>query len=282
MPRFDTPPLRSAGFTLVEAVMVIAITGAIAAVAGRFIVQPVQGYLATTARANLADTADNALRTMARELHGALANSVRVTTDHLSLELIPATSAAMYQTEGAGALVFGSVATSFNVIGPGLTLAAGQDLVFYNLGPGIVESDAYAPNTSAAQQATSNRRSATSTGTVTTVAFSSAAGLPVAAFAPPYRVFAVSQPVTYRCDTTAGTLTRHTGYGFQSSQPNPPSGGSSALLAHGVSACTFNYDASPIAARAGLVNLQLQLSTATSAGTETVALHHAVHVNNLP
>lgn len=280
MPRSDTPRRRAAGFTLIEAVMVIAITGAIAAVAGRFIVQPVQGYLATTARANLADTADNALRTMARDLRSALANSVRVTPDHLSLELIPTTSAALYQTEGTGALVFGSVATSFNVIGPGLTLAAGQDLVFYNLGPLVDESNAYAPNSSAAQQATSNRRSATSTGTVSTVNFSSAAGLPVAAFAPPYRVFAVSQPITYRC--TAGTLVRITGYGFQSSQPNPPTGGSSALLAHGVSGCTFDYDASPIAARAGLVNLQLQLSTTTHAGTETVALQHAVHVNNLP
>ena len=282
MPRSDVSPRHAAGFTLIEAVMVIAITGAIAAVAGRFIVQPVQGYLATTARANLADTADNALRTMARDLRSALANSVRVTPDQLSLELIPTTSAALYQTEGTGALVFGSVATSFNVVGPGLTLAAGQDLVFYNLGPLVDESNAYAPNSSAAQQATSNRRSATSTGTVTTVGFSSAAGLPVAAFAPPYRVFAVSQPITYRCDTSAGTLTRITGYGFQSSQPNPPSGGSSALLAHGVSGCTFSYDASPIAARAGLVNLQLQLSTTTHAGTETLALQHAVHVNNLP
>ena len=61
------------------------------------------------------------------------------------------------------------MATSFNVVGPGLTLAAGQDLVFYNLGPLVDESNAYAPNSSAAQQATSNRRSATSTGTVTTV-----------------------------------------------------------------------------------------------------------------
>jgi MSHA biogenesis protein MshO len=282
MPRSDTRLLRAAGFTLIEAVMVMAITGALAAVAGRFIVQPVQGYLATTARANLTDTADNALRTMARELRSALANSVRVTADHLSLELIPTTSAALYQTEGTGALVFGSVATSFNLIGPGLTLAAGQDLVFYNLGPGITESDAYSPNSSAAQQATSNRRSATSAGTVTTVSFSSVAGLPVADFAPPYRVFAVSQPITYRCDTAAGTLTRITGYGFQSNQPDPPSGGSSALLAHGVSGCAFNYDASPIAARAGLVNLQLKLSTVTHAGTETVALQQAVHVNNLP
>ena len=98
MPRSDLSPRHAAGFTLIEAVMVIAITGAIAAVAGRFIVQPVQGYLATTARANLADTADNALRTMARDLRSALANSVRVTPDQLSLELIPTTSAALYQS----------------------------------------------------------------------------------------------------------------------------------------------------------------------------------------
>ena len=72
----------------------------------------------------------------------------------------------------------------------------------------------------------------------------SLAGLPVAVLAPPYRVFAVDAPVTYRCDLSAGTLTRHAGYGFVASQPEPPSSGSSAVLATGVTACRFAYDSS--------------------------------------
>ncbi len=132
-------------------------------------------------------------------------------------------------------------------------------------------------------QASSNRRSATNAaGAASTITLSSLAGLPVADFAPPYRVFAVDAPITYRCDLAAGTLTRHAGYGFVASQPDPPIGGSTALLATGVSACRFVYDAAAVASRAALVNLALSLQTTTSSGVETLSFHHAVHVDNLP
>jgi MSHA biogenesis protein MshO len=268
---------------MIEAVIVIMLTGILLTVVAKFIVQPVQAYLSVNARANLVDTADGALRRIGRELHIALPNSVRISADQLNLELIPTTGAARYQTEGSGALSFGSVTTSFNLIGPPLTLAANQTLVFYNLGTGVTGSDAYAANGTATEQASSNRRSATNgAGSASTITLSSLAGLPVGDFAPPYRVTAVGAPISYRCDLSAGTLTRYTGYGFVASQPTPPSGGSSALLATGVTACSFSYDATAIAARAALVNLSLALATTTSAGLETVSLHHAVHVDNLP
>jgi MSHA biogenesis protein MshO len=37
-----------------------------------------------------------------------------------------------------------------------------------------------------------------------------------------------------------------------------------------------------VAARAGLVRLQLSLATNTMTGSETVSLQHAIHVDNLP
>ncbi|WP_127999458.1 PulJ/GspJ family protein [Piscinibacter defluvii] len=271
------------GFTLIEAVLVIVITGALFATVAHFIVPPVQAYLATTARAQLVDQADLALRRIGRDLRIALPNSARVSASGLALELIPTSAGARYVAEGTNRLVFGSVAGSFDLIGPPLALTAAQEVVFHNLGPGITGSDAYAANGSAAEQAASNRRATgNGAGSFASITLSSSAGLPVAGFAPPYRVVAVEPPVTYRCDLGAGTLTRHSGYGFQASQPDPPAGGTSAVLASGVSACRFHYDASVVAARAGLVQLQLSLSTTTSAGTETVALHHAVHVDNLP
>ena len=276
-------PSHCRGFTLVEAVLVIVITGVLAVVVAIFIVPPIQAYLSTQARAALVDQGDLALRRIGRDLRGALPNSTRVSPSGLSIEMIPTTGAARYVAEGSNRLVFGSIATSFNLIGPPLTLAASQQLVFYNLGPGVVGSDAYAANSNATEQADSNRRTSTSAaGPASTITMASLAGLPVADFAPPYRVYAVEPPVSYRCDLGAATLTRYSGYGFVAAQPDPPVGATSALLAQGVTACRFSYDGAVIASRAGLVNLSLGLTANTSAGAESVALQHAVHVSNLP
>lgn len=283
MPRTRRCSRRSAGFTLVEVVIVITLTGVLAAMVGSFIVRPVQAYLASSARAALVDQADHTLRRIGRDLRIALPNSVRVSARQRALELIPTTAGARYATEGAGALNFGTLDTAFAVVGPPLALGASQNLVFYNLGPTVPGSDAYAPNGSAAEQAVSNRRTATNAaGPATTVNLSSLAALPVGSLAPPYRVLAVDPPVTYRCDLATGQLVRHGGYGFQATQPDPPSGGTSAVLATGLTACRFSVDGTLVAARAALVNLALTLSTTTSAGTESVNLQHAVYVSNLP
>jgi MSHA biogenesis protein MshO len=272
-----------AGFTLVEMVMVMTITGVLAAVGARFIVAPVQAYLASTARATLVDHADLAMRRIGRDLRIALPNSVRVSASGLALELIPTTGGARYATAGAGALEPGVLDTGFNLLGPALTMTAAQQLVFYNLGPGVTGSDAYAPNGTLLQQATSNRRGATNAaGAATAVTLDSLAALPVAALAAPYRVLAISAPVSYRCDLASGTLTRHAGYGFQSAQPDPPASGNSNVLATGVTACNFSVNGTLVAARAALVNLRLTLATAPTADGESVTLSHAIFVDNLP
>lgn len=263
--------------------MVIAITGVLFAVVGRFIVQPIQGYMATVARAGLVDTADLSLRRIGRDLAIALPNSVRITASGLGLELIPSTGAARYATESGDRLDFGTPDSSFDLIGPPLTLTAAQQLVFYNLGPQVTDANAYADNSSAATQATSNRRTAlNAAGPASTIKLSSLAGLPMGDNAPPYRVTAVSSPVTYRCDLAAGTLTRYQNYGFVATQPDPPSSGTSAVLATGVTACRFSIDGTLVAARAALVNLQLTLSGSTSTTTESVNLQHAVYISNQP
>jgi MSHA biogenesis protein MshO len=274
---------HAAGFTLIESVMVISITGVLAAIVATFIVPAINAYFSTRTRAALVDSADIALRRIGRDLDMSLPNSARVNASGYSLELIPATAAARYMTEGADPLQFGTNDTSFGIVGPALTLTAAQSLVFYNLGASVIGSNAYAANSTAAEQADSNRRlSTTAAGAATTITMTSLAGLPVGSFAAPYRVFAVDQPVSYRCDLSAGTLTRYQNYGFVATQPDPPSGGSTAVLATGVSACRFSYDAAVVASRAALVNLALTLTSTTHAGSESVALHHAIHVDNLP
>ena len=272
------------GFTLVESVIAIAITGVLAAVVSMFIASPVQAYLATAARATLVDQADLSLRRIGRDLRIALPHSVRVNGTGLALELVPTSSGARYSTQGAGALDFGVVDTAFTLLGPPLTLARNpQDLVFYNLGPGVTGTDAYAANSSTAEQATSNRRSSTTAaGAASSITISSAAGLPTAAFSAPHRVLAVQTPVSYRCDLAAGTLTRFQNYGWLAAQPDPPAGGTRAVLATGVTACRFSVDGTLVAARAALVNLRLTLTASAGTGSESVSLHHAVYVDNLP
>lgn len=261
---------RPHGFTLIEAVMVITVAGVVLVLVSVFILPATTAYFATAARAQLTDQADTALRRIGRDLSQALPNSVRVSSSTRSLELIPVSGAARYATESGNPLQFGVADSGFDIVGPPLRLSAvSQRLAWYNLGAGVPDADAYTlANVRTAGNAAGNASSITLSG----------AALPNALMAPPYRVYAIETPISYRCDTTAGTLTRHTGYGFGSTQPDPPAGGNAALLARNVSACQFSYDSSGLAARYAMVTLQLSLTV----NGETVTLYHSVHVDNLP
>ncbi|MFG6413290.1 type II secretion system protein J [Roseateles sp. DC23W] len=270
--RSDTGPARrhggARGFTLIEAVMVIAITGVVVAMVAIFIVPATTAYFASSARAQLTDEADTALRRIARDLAAALPNSARISGS--SLELIPVSGAARYAVESGNALAFGTADNNFDIVGPPLRLSSGnQRLAWYNLGGLAPDADAYTQ---------ANVRVATNAaGNATSVAFAGTAPAN-ALLAPPFRVYAIEQPVTYRCDLGAETLIRHSGYGFNSAQQSMPSGGSAAVLARHVKACTFSYDTLAIASRYALVTLRLQLGV----NNETVSLYHTVHVDNLP
>ena len=70
--------VRERGFTLIELVVVMVLTGIIAVLVGRNITRPVEGFIDLGRRAELVDIAELTLRRMTREIHLALPNSVRV------------------------------------------------------------------------------------------------------------------------------------------------------------------------------------------------------------
>lgn len=268
---------RAQGFSLVELVIVMTITGILAAVVARFVVRPVDGYMDSVARADLSDSADGALRRMARDLRLALPNSVRMTASGAvrSIEFLSTRTGGRYRAAlGAGAediLDFNDPGdTTFDILGPATDMKAGDQIVIYNLG--IDGADAYAGNTGA----THNRRAYRGVaGSVTTIGIASSEAFPFES--PSSRFHVVDTPVSYVCDLAAGTLRRFWGYPIVAAQAAVPAGGNNALLAQNLTACEFSYQPGGIQ-RTGAVTMRLSLTR----NGETVSLYHEVHVNNVP
>ena len=112
----------SAGFTLVEMVMVIVITGIIAGMVAVFIRAPVDAYFNTVRRAALSEEADSALRFVARDMQAALPNSIVCTGSGLQFASIRSGGRFREAKTGGGTgtpLVFGTATTGFDTIGTG-------------------------------------------------------------------------------------------------------------------------------------------------------------------
>ena len=255
-------PARDRGFTLVEAIIVIVLTGILAGVVAVYLVIPVTAYFDVARRAELTDITDTALRRIGRDLRRALPNSIRVTAGNAAIEFIPIKSAGRYRADGPGnVLDFNAVADTFDVIGPGVDIAVNDFMVIFNLG--IAPADAYQT------VANINRRPVTTTGTaLTTVGFNGG----TFPFASPARRFhVVGTPVSYIC--AGGLLTRYWNYGFGTTAP----AGISGVLASNVSTCRFTYQAG-VTAQNGVLTLEL----AVTKDDETANLVQQVHVSNVP
>ncbi|ACL74333.1 type II secretory pathway pseudopilin PulG [Thioalkalivibrio sulfidiphilus HL-EbGr7] len=268
-------PLQS-GFTLIEMIMVIVLLGALVAVSSVFIVQPFRAFDDMKRRAELVEAADSALMLMTRELRAALPNSVRVQSagGRTVLEFIPTLSGGRYRAtlagDGSGDILdFGSTDTGFDVMGP-LPSAPGPGsaVVIYNLTAVGGQGNAYASD---------NRAPVDAAGSSSTyIALAAAHRFPFAS--PAQRFQLVSSPVSYVCDPVAGVLTRHQGYGFQSSQPvSSTELGAGDTAARFVAGCDIRFDPGA-GTRNGLVSIRLSLSEAG----ETVSLLQQVHVLNTP
>jgi len=297
------------GFTLIEMIIVIVITGILGGMVAVFLKAPVQGYTDSARRAEMTDIADTALRRIERDLRTALPNSVRYTSTTCPggtgtcdfLEYIPVTGGGRYRdsvdSSGNGnVLNFSSsvpAVTSFDVLGTMPTVAVGDQIVVYNLG--IPSADAYSGNS----LWTDNRRAISGVAS-NTISINSTVNLPLdscvrdstptsSAFGTVIggcRFQVVQTPVTYVCNQTVGTLTRYWGYAIQSTQPTTTltslSPLNSALLASYTSTCHFTYDNT--AQSYGLLTLRLTITEANvnTGSNESVSLYSAIHVSNLP
>lgn len=281
------------GFTLIELVVVIAITALVAGLIGSFVTRPILVYNDVARRTELVAAAGSALERIAREVRAALPNSVRVAAGGSALELLHVADGARYRAASGGAHTAASDwldlagDASFNVLGRfrdlgfsyGTALAAGHRLALYTTGSNVwldAESGA-------------NPGVITPASTQITVVddgdedqFVLGAAFRFVLASPEQRIYVVDGPLSYLCDTGAGTLTRYASYAVDDVQPTNPaaaplSAGASARMLERVTACRFGYTPGT-AQRAGLVTLELTLAQ----NGEQVRLLEQVHVLNVP
>src|SRR6266513_4255213 len=273
---------RERGVTLIEMVIVIAITAIIAGAVAVFISRPVEGYADAARRAEMTDIADTALRRITRDLRTALSNSIRITRVPSAcaagsvyyLEYLQRSGGGRYRTEhdtgGGGNILDFTIMDpdGFDVIGAMPTLAAGDSIVIYNLAASGTTANAYVGDNRAAVNVGAS--------TATTIALTAAKQFPFPS--PGKRFQVVNYAVTYACNPVTGELRRYWGYGIVDPQPTPPATGSNALLATGVTACSFTYVTSGAAQRMGVVMLSLKIQQSA----ESIQLFQQAHVTNVP
>jgi MSHA biogenesis protein MshO len=285
--------MRDAGYTLIEVVVVVAITALVAGFIGSFITRPMQVYNDVALRGELVAAASSALERVAREVRAALPNSVRVAAGGTSLELLHVADGARYRSAAGGAHTAASDLldlagdASFNVLGRfqdlafayGSPLPAGHRLSVYATGSSVWSDAASGASPGVITPAATNL-SIANDGDEDQLVLS--APFRFALASPQQRVYVVEGPLSYLCSTSAGTLTRYAGYAVAASQPvdaaaAPLSSASAALLVDRLGACSFSYTPGT-PQRAALVTIELTLSHRG----EQVRLLEQVHVMNTP
>ena len=271
------------GFTLVELVMVIVITGIIAATAAIFIKPAIDAYVASKQRAELTDAVDTALRRLSRDVRTAVPNSLRQ-HNPTCVEYVPIKAAGRYRKEGADALDISKAIDSFAVLKmqPATAPVEGDQIVIYNLGQDV--ADIY-------RGSDGNRGAVAGGSTAELIKLSPSKQFPLASPGASFQVVSASGPVALVCSagtdgsgSGTGRLVVRRGQGYVADPgaapafcTSRPAGGSDVLLVDRVSDCAFNY-VPEVLKRHGLLTVSLSLTR----DGETVNLVQQIHVDNVP
>lgn len=269
--------MRKSGFTLVELVMVIAITGVLAASLVIFVPPAINSYADTRRRAEMTDMADVALRQIEQDIRRAVPNSV-ISHSAGCIQLVPAIAGGRYRmaadTTGTSAWLDTTTTVSqFDVLTPLKKLPAIDDWIVIdnhntdNVYTGINRQQVKSVITPAA--ANGIHRIELKTPTQFPQGYDGGRFLVVANN---------EQSVFYNCvfpgSGATGRLYRTiAGFGATSSSCSTVG----ALVATDVDSCVFDYQVGATQ-QSGLVRMELRLLR----DGERITLSHGAHVENVP
>ena len=275
------------GFTLVEAIVVIVITGIIAAGVAVFIRAPVEGYVDSVARAELTDAADTALRRLSRDVNAVLPNSLRQGPGAACIEFLPTLGGGRYRVapraDGTGNILdFTQNDPSFDVLAQnGLPPTGGfgnSSVVVYNLG--IPGANAYDPND---RNRAAINAGASNAGLITLAA---ANQFPFRSPGNRFQVIQNASVVYYCAGNAIWRASRALPAGVLAAPAACPQAdfvGATVLV--GNVDCTqssFAYNAA-VSQRHGILALTLVLTQPASRGVnETISLYQEVQIDNTP
>lgn len=280
------------GFTLVEMIVVLVITGILGGMITMLISGPVQGYVDSARRADMSYIANIAVSRFTRDLRMALPNSARVAgtcdgTHVCYLEYLEIVAGGQYITDVSSASCF-SVASMVSGGVSCLTMAGDFGSVSGVLATLATASAVISPTNSIYNGvgiATVTASSvANGTNPFDEIYFASSLFSP----SPNNRYQIINTPVTYVCSPVAGgaggTLTRYWGYSIQQVQPTTNvdslGGVNQALLATNVSNCSFQI--ASVAEISGQTAVLVTMPLTVNEQGDVLTFYGAAHVANLP
>jgi MSHA biogenesis protein MshO len=261
---------KTAGFTLVEMVLVIVVLSILALGTTRYIVTSSQSFVVSAERAKLIATARVAVEQVIRRLRNVLPNSIRISVSGRCIEYFPiaigssTTDPVLPSTTSLATPPF-TLNSGGNHYATIAVFTASELYVSALPSPGLIAATTLStPNTYSA------------------IPLARAGGHTFTRISPTQRVYLVSDPQRF-CVTGTGNLLHYTGYGINNTNPisdSAPAGASSSLLAEHLNiagATSFVYTPGTLAS-----NALVQVNLAFSTGGEGVNMSHEVQIRNVP
>lgn len=289
------------GFTLIELVVVIVLTGILAGVLFTIIRGPLQAYVQVQSRVTLVDIIETALQRMTREIRLALPYSVRANSPGglQAVEFLRTLDGGRYRDMGPNRLKFNQSSGTFDVLNTlvnyasivtGSTTTPSQEcinstadcLVVYNIGQPLSSATATANGVSANAYLGS---SSAYKGNIATITAASAHSLSFdnsdlswnfGLQSPQHRFYIVDTPVSYIC--SGSDIYRYANYPITENQQSNPGGNVNLLIDH-VTGCDIKFDP-PTLTRFGLLTIRISVTDPDSG--ESASLLQQIHVTNVP
>ena len=286
--------MKQRGFTLVELIVVMVVTGVLAAGLVVFFRPALENYAMATRRATLTDLADGAMRTMMRDVRSAVPNSIRQPNAQC-FEVVP--------TSAGGRLRIGADSAAGGTSRPLDTYQPATELDVISILPA---APAVGDWLVVGNQVPEDLYTLASAARIASVAAAPASSSPYALgawrigiatkqFPPGYEggrfvvVPDAQKAVFYACanagidanGTGTGTLYRFSNYGFDAAAPSAckAPAADTAVLASRVALCEFTYDPNPGSQQAaGYMQMRLRLSDRG----DDVDLLYGAYADNLP